>query len=356
MPERPSSHAMSGPPGGAEAFSARSAGVATAGGPRSRVPGVGACALLACAALAATSCAEPGPAPDASPRDGVRIVLVTHGQAADPYWSIVANGAADAAADMGVDVQYQAPATFDMVAMSDLIDGAVAARPAGLAVSIPDAAALRPAIERALAAGIPIVSINSGAPMSRELGLLAHVGQPEYEAGRAAGVRLAGLGHLAVLCVHHEVGNAALDERCAGAAEALGEAGGEATVLPVDLGDPDDTEQRIRGALAGGAYDAVLTLGPTAAGPALAAVAPTGVAFATFDLTAEVADAVADGRALFAVDQQPYLQGYLPVVMLVKHAETLTMPGGGGVVATGPRFVTAEDAARVRELARRGVR
>jgi len=340
----------------AEATARARALVERAGAPRSRASWAAACALLAGAALAAASCAEPGRDRNASPREGVRIVLVTHGQAADPYWSIVANGAADAAADLGVDVQYQAPTTFDMVAMSDLIDGAVAGRPAGLAVSIPDAAALRPAIERALAAGIPVVSINSGADASRRLGLLAHVGQPEYEAGRAAGARLADLGHLAVLCVHHEVGNAALDERCAGAADALVEAGGDATVVPVDLGDPDDTEQRIRGALARGGYDAVLTLGPTAAGPALAAVAGTGVEFATFDLTAEVAGAVADGRALFAVDQQPYLQGYLPVVMLVKHAETLTMPGGGGVVATGPRFVTAEDAARVRELARRGVR
>lgn len=307
---------------------------------------------LSCAAVA--SCAD---RPAAGPsRDGVRIVVVTHGQAADPYWSVVANGAADAAADMGVQVQYQAPPSFDMVAMSDLIDAAVAARPQGLVVSIPDAAGLLPALERAAAAGIPIVSINSGARASAELGLLAHVGQPEYEAGRAAGRRLAEGGARTVLCVHHEVGNAALDARCAGAADALAEEAGSLTVLAVDLADPDDAEQRVRGALARDSVHAVLTLGPAAAGPALAAVAGTGTAFATFDLTEEVASAVADGRALFAVDQQPYLQGYLPVVMLVKYAETLTVPGGGGVVATGPGFVTRENAARVRELARAGIR
>lgn len=308
---------------------------------------------LACAVLA--SCADAPPA-DRQSRDGVRIVVVTHGQAADPYWSVVANGARDAAADMGVSVQYQAPPTFDMVAMSDLIDAAVAALPQGLVVSIPDAAALRPALERAAAAGIPIVSINSGARASAELGLLAHVGQPEYEAGRAAGRRLAEGGARGVLCVHHEVGNAALDARCEGAAAALAEAGGSLDVLAVDLADPDDAEARLRGALARGSADAVLALGPAAAGPALAAVAGTGAAFATFDLTEEVASAIADGRALFAVDQQPYLQGYLPVVMLVKYAETLTVPGGGGVVATGPGFVTRENAARVRELARAGIR
>ncbi|HSM35247.1 MAG TPA: substrate-binding domain-containing protein [Longimicrobiales bacterium] len=322
-------------------------------------PGLRAAAsLLAVAGCVVGAC--DGPAEQggsgAEGRAAMRIVVVTHGQAADPYWSVVANGAADAGRDMGVDVQYQAPATFDMVAMSDLLDGAVAAAPAGIVVSIPDAAALRPAIERAVAAGIPVVSINSGADVSRDLGLLAHVGQPEYEAGRAAGARLAETGALAVLCVHHEVGNAALDDRCRGVADALAAAGGGSTVLGVDLADPDDTEQRIRAALADGAYDAVLTLGPAGAAPALAAVEGSDAGFATFDLTDEVAAAVEAGRALFAVDQQPYLQGYLPVVMLVKYAETLTMPGGGGVVATGPGFVTAETAARVRELARRGVR
>ncbi|MEN8376757.1 MAG: substrate-binding domain-containing protein [Gemmatimonadota bacterium] len=306
-------------------------------------------------ALAALGCAREPPDPPAG-RGGVRIVLVTHGQAADPYWSIVANGAADAGDDLGVEVQYQAPTAFDMVAMSDLIDAAVVARPAGLVVSIPDGDALAPALRRALDAGIPVLSINSGAETSRALGLLAHVGQPEYEAGRAAGGRLLTEGARAVLCVHHEVGNAALDARCAGAADALAVGGGTLTVLAVELADPDDAELRVRGALSRRQTDAVLTLGPAAAAPALAAVEGSDVAFATFDLTEEVARAVADGRALFAVDQQPYLQGYLPVVMLVKYAETLTMPGGGGVVATGPGFVTRQNAAAVVELARQGVR
>lgn len=286
----------------------------------------------------------------------MRVVVVTHGQAADPYWSIVANGAEDAARDLGVDVQYQAPPTFDMIAMSDLIDAAVAAAPAGLVVSIPDGAALRPAIERALAAGIPVVSINSGAPVSRELGLLAHVGQPERDAGVAAGRRLVADGTRSVLCVHHEVGNAALDDRCAGASDAMEEAGGSLDVLAVDLADPDDSEQRIRAALGRGTYDAVLTLGPAAASPALAAIGESATRFATFDLTEDVARAIAEGRAAFAVDQQPYLQGYLPVVFLVKYAETLAVPGGGGVVATGPGFVTSENAGRVAELVRRGIR
>ncbi len=311
---------------------------------------------LTAALCLATLASCGGPPPVERSREGVRIVVVTHGQAADPYWSVVANGAEDAAADMGVEVQYQAPASFDMVAMSDLIDAAVAARPQGLVVSIPDGAALGPALERAVGAGIPVVSINSGAQASARLGLLAHVGQPEYEAGLAAGKRLAEAGARTALCVHHEVGNAALDARCAGAADALAEAGGSLAVLAVDLADPDDAEQRIRGALARQSVDAVLTLGPAAAGPALAAVEGTGTSFATFDLTEEVATAVADGRALFAVDQQPYLQGYLPVVLLVKYRETLTMPGGGRVLATGPGFVTPENAARVRDLTRAGIR
>jgi simple sugar transport system substrate-binding protein len=293
-------------------------------------------------------------------RDAMRIVFVTHGQSADPFWSVVANGARDAAADLGVRLQYQAPNTFDMVEMSNLVRSTVAARPAGLVVSIPDPAALGAALRAAAAAGVPIISINSGADTYRELGVLAHVGQTEYEAGFGGGERLAQAGVRRALCINHEVGNIGQDQRCRGMADALGQAGGTARVLSVNLADPDDTQQRVANALrADPAVDGMLALGPNSADPALAALRSTGrggVAFGTFDLTPRVLEAVRDGEMLFAIDQQQYLQGYLPVMMLVKYIETGTLPGGGDIIRTGPGFVTREDAAAVIDLAGRGIR
>ena len=294
-------------------------------------------------------------------RDSLRIVFVTHGQSADPFWSVVANGANDAARDLGVRLQYQAPASFDMIEQSNLIRSTTAARPHGIVLSIPDPDALRAAITAARQAGIPVISINSGADVYRELGILAHVGQTEYEAGYGGGQRLAAAGVRRALCINHEVGNTAQDQRCRGLADALAQAGGSVSVLAVDLADPDDTQQRIAGALRGdSAIDGMLTLGPAGADPALAALRETGragtVSFGTFDLTLRVLEALGEGELLFAIDQQQYLQGYLPVVLLVKYLETGAMPGGGDIIRTGPGFVTRENAAAVLELTRRGLR
>jgi simple sugar transport system substrate-binding protein len=316
--------------------------------------------LLVLVALGASAagCGRDGRA--AADRDGVRIVFVTHGQSADPFWSVVANGARDAGRDLGVSVQYQAPVRFDMVEMSNLIRSTTAARPHGLVVSIPDPAALAEAIRAATAAGIPVVSINSGAEAYRDLGVLVHVGQTEYEAGFAGGERLAQAGVRKALCINHEVGNAAQDQRCRGLLDAVSRQGGSASVLGVNLADPDDAQQRIVNALrTDPGIDGMLALGPAGADPALAAVRatrPGAVAFGTFDLTTRVLEAVRDGEMLFAIDQQQYLQGYLPVIMLVKHLETRTLPGGGDIIRTGPGFVTRDDAATVMDLTARGIR
>jgi len=299
-----------------------------------------------------------GGAPD---RPAVRIVMVTHGQTSDPFWSVVANGAGDAANELGVRLEYQAPTTFDMVRMGQLLDAAVASRPSALAISIPDPDALAPSVEAAVAAGIPVLSLNAGDAVWERLGLLGHLGQTEYEAGRAAGERLASGGARHVLCVNHEVGNLSLDTRCRGLAEGLAGRGAAMQVLGVSLADPEDAAQRIRGALArDAAVDGMLMLGPGSAAPALAALRESGragrIAVGTFDLTPEVLAAVRDGHLLFAIDQQPYLQGYLAVVLLTKYLDTKAMPGGGQLIRTGPGFVTRENAAAVIALAERGIR
>ncbi len=294
-------------------------------------------------------------------REGVRIVAVTHGQSADPFWSVVANGIDDAAKDLGIRVEYQAPTSFDMVRMSQLIDAAVASRPQGMLVSVPDADALGGAIRKAIAAKIPVVSINSGADDWQKLGVLGHIGQTEYEAGRAGGEKLAGAGARKVVCVNHEVGNLALDERCRGLSEALRAAGGSVSVLSVNLADPTDAQQRIGNALQSDAQvDGVLTLGPAGATPALAALralkGSRRIHFGTFDLGTDVLQALQNNEMLFAIDQQPYLQGYLGVMLLVKYLETGAMAGGQQIIRTGPGFVTRENAAQVARMIERGVR
>ncbi len=289
-----------------------------------------------------------------------RIVVVTHGQASDPFWSVVKKGVDQAAADMRVSVEYQAPATFDMVAMSQLIEAAVATEPDGLVVSIPDPDALEPAIRTAIEAGIPVISINSGSDVAAEFGVLAHIGQTEYEAGYGGGQRMAAAGATNALCVNQEVGNIGLDLRCQGFSDAMAEAGGRVSVLAVELADPTGTVNRISAALAADpTIDAIFTLGPTGAAPALEALEREGMMgellLATFDLSPEVLAAVRDGKMLFAIDQQQYTQGYLAIVYMTLFLENLNTPGQI-LIPTGPGFVTQDTAAQVIALSAAGTR
>jgi simple sugar transport system substrate-binding protein len=245
-----------------------------------------------------------------------------------------------------------------MVEMSNLIDAAVASNPDGLIVSIPDADALGPAIQSAVDGGIPVISINSGSDVFQDLGVLTHIGQTEFEAGLQAGERLAEAGGTNAICVNQEVGNVALDLRCEGFTEGFG---GPVEVVPVDLNDPQATQSTIENTVTGNQdIDTILTLGPTGATPTLQALQGSGriedINLATFDLSPEVLQAIADGEMAFAIDQQQYLQGYLPVVFLTKFIETLALPGGGGVVLTGPGFVEQDTAEEVIELSEQGVR
>src|SRR5918994_3787109 len=158
--------------------------------------------LLAIALTASIGSGAPVLGQDDAGRGDLRFVVVSHGQASDPFWSVVQNGVNQAAEDMGVQVEYTAPDTFDMVEMSQLIDAAVATEPDGLVVSIPDPDALRESIQGEVDAGIPVVSMNSGVDVYEELGLLTHVGQTEFEAGVGAGERMAHEGITNALCIN----------------------------------------------------------------------------------------------------------------------------------------------------------
>ena len=326
-------------------------------------------ALVVGAALIVAACqsgttARTGPDGALVKRADITIEVVTHGQAIDGFWGVVRNGVKAAAADMGVTVNYSAPdAESDMVKMSQLIEAAIAKKPDGLVVSIPNPDALGPAIEKAVAAGIPVISMNSGSDVFRDLGVIAHVGQTEYEAGFGAGERFKAAGVKNAVCFNQEVGNQALTLRCNGFFDGLGIGADNGVVLTGNISDPADMQAKMEAALQGDdTIDGLLTLGPSVSDPALAAIEAAGktgqVHLATFDLSANALTAIKDGKMDFAIDQQQFIQGYLPIVMLVMYAETrnLATGNGAGLVMTGPGFVTKDGAADVIALSAKGLR
>jgi len=296
-------------------------------------------------------------------RSNLKFYVITHGQASDPFWSVVKKGVDQAGKDMGVQVVYEAPAsaTFDVVAMAHLIDSAVAAHPAGLVVSIPDPNGLGPSIKAAVAAGIPVISINSGSDVARSLGVLVHIGQTEEQAGIGGGQKMGTAGVKHALCVNQEVGNAALTLRCKGFEEGLSQTdGGTVKVIGVNLSNPTQTQQTIEAALQHDpSIDGIMTLGPTGATPALKALQDlnkTGqIKLATFDLSSDVLQAIKNGQMLFAIDQQQYLQGYLPIVLLTLYKTNLNTIAND-VLQTGPGFVTSDNVNQVIQLTAQGTR
>ena len=290
----------------------------------------------------------------------LRFVFVTHGQASDPFWSVVQRGARDAGRHVGARIEYQAPESFDLVTMAQLIDAALASSPDGLVVSIPDGDALEEVLLDAYEAGVPVISINSGGEHSKRVRALVHVGQSEYEAGYGGGVRMVEAGATRALCINQEVGNLALDTRCAGFAAALNEAGHSSELLAVELADPTESSQRIQAALRSDpSIDGLLTLGPTGALPTLMALEDAGrsgdILFGTFDASPEVLQAIEAGTVLFAIDQQQYMQGYLPVVLLSLYLRNENLVAHESI-STGPGFVTSSNVDRLRELTRDGTR
>jgi simple sugar transport system substrate-binding protein len=285
----------------------------------------------------------------------MRFVVVSHGQASDPFWSVVKNGVDQAAEDLGVTVEYRAPDTFDMVQMAQIIDASVASQPDGLVVSIPDGEALGDSIRNAVASGIPVISMNSGSDVREELGVAVHVGQTEFEAGQGGGKQMQAAGVTKAICVNQEVGNVALDLRCEGFTDGLG---GAVEVLSVSM-DPTEIGNAVKAYLSANPdTDGVLTLGPSAAEPTMAALEEIEmldqVTFGTFDLSPGVLQAIDEGKMLFAIDQQQYLQGYLPIQLLKLYHLYGLMPAG--TVMTGPGFVTQDNAAQVIDLSAKGIR
>ena len=281
------------------------------------------------------------------------FAVVTHGSAGDAFWDVVNNGADQAATDLGVTVDYQSDG--DPGRQSQLIDAAVNQQVDGIVVSMANPDALQDSVEAAVAAGIPVVTINSGAAESVAFGAIGHVGQDETIAGQGAGERLRADGATSVLCVIHEAGNIGLEQRCDGASTGLGS---EVQTLQVDINDLAAAQSTITSQLQGGDVDAILTLNSSVAQVAAAAVSDAGsqAQVATFDLNEDVISGIQEGTISFAVDQQQYEQGYLPVVMLKLYAENLNTVGGGQPVLTGPGIVDETNVEEIADLASSGTR
>ena len=282
------------------------------------------------------------------------FAVVTHGSAGDAFWDVVQKGAEDAGEQLGVSVDYQSDG--DPQRQSQLIEAAVNQDVDGIVVSMANPDALQDSIAAAVEAGIPVVTINSGAEQSTEFGAIGHVGQDEVIAGQGAGQRLAADGAQNVLCVVHEAGNIGLEQRCDGASQGLGR---DVRLLQVDINDLQAAQSTITSQLQSDpSIDAVLTLNSAVAASAAAAASDAGVdaEIATFDLNGDVISAIQDGTVAFAVDQQQYEQGYLPIVMLQLYARNLNTVGGGQPVLTGPGIVDSANVDEIADLASAGTR
>jgi simple sugar transport system substrate-binding protein len=286
---------------------------------------------------------------------GMRVALITHGGQGDTFWDRVQKGAQAAAAKDGIELTYANDS--DPAKQAQLVRDAIHDKVDGLAVTLAKPQAMKGPVAEARSAGIPVVGLNSGIDAWRSQGLLEYFGQDESLAGRAVGDRLDATGAKHALCVIHERGNVALEARCAGVKKTFT---GQTEMLYVEGTDMDAVNASLTARLQqDSTIDEVVTLGSQFALTAVTAVKAAGsrAKVATFDLDKDLVTAVRDGSVQFAVDQQPYLQGYLAVDALWLYRTNGNLSGGGvAPVLTGPAFVTKTNVAAVARFAAAGTR
>jgi len=305
--------------------------------------------LAAAAAIAAT----PMIVASSAAASGEKYVLVSHAPDSDSWWNTIKNGIALAGEQMGVEVEYRNPPTGDLADMARIIEQAAASGPNGIITTLADYDVLKGPITNAVNSGIDVIIMNTGTPdQAREIGALMYVGQPEYDAGLAAGRRAKGDGITSFLCVNHYIVQPSSQERCQGFADGLGVERGSQMI---DAGqDPAEIKNRVLAYLSANPdTDAVLTLGPTSADPTLLALEENGMAgdiyFGTFDLGGEIVKGIKSGVIKWGIDQQPFLQAYLPVVVMTNYHRYGVLPGNN--INSGPGFVTADGLTKIEEYA-----
>ena len=314
--------------------------------------------LAVAGVLALSGCSGTGQEDTSSSDSGsvdLDIAVITHGAPGDSFWDVVRSGADRAADDLGITVDYNSDP--DPTRQAELIDNAVSQGVDGIVVSMANPDGLRDSVEAAVAAGIPVITINSGQGQSAEFGAITHVGQDETTAGKAVGERLNQEGQTGkVLCVIHEAGNIGLEDRCSAVASTYA---GQVENLQVDGTDTAQVQDTILSKLQSDPdVGVVLALQGQVAVAAVAAQGDAGTSaeIDTFDISSDVTDAITAGDITFAVDQQPYVQGYLPVSFLYLFATNGNVVGGGQPVNSGPAFITQDNAAEVAEFAANGTR
>ena len=292
---------------------------------------------------------------DVTQTGDLTFYMITHSDDG-PFWSVFKRGAEAAAEAVGVEMVWQG-SNNDANVQAEFIDAAIAAGADGLGVSLPNVDAVRGGIDTAVSAGIPVYTVNSGVDVYKDLGATTHVGQTEVIAGEGSGERFNDAGVTKILCGRQEPDNGALIERCDGVANTFG---GTVVSEFMEL-DADQVAQEaaISAALAADPdIDGFMGTGPVIAMSGLRAVQGLGrdVTIGGFDITDELIDAIGAGDILFTVDQQQYLQGYIPIILMFLEVTNSNTLGGGLPILTGPGFVTADNAAAVAALVTAGTR
>ena len=287
-----------------------------------------------------------------SPR--ATIAFVTHQAPGDTFWDLVRRGAEAAAAKDDIDLQYSHDP--DAAGQANLVRSAVDAKVAGIAVTLAVPGVMAPAIQFANAAKIPVVALNSGIADWKAMGVLEYFGQDELIAGEAVGERFSHEGAHNALCVIHEPGHVGLEARCAGVAKGFN---GNTQKLYVNGVDKSTVKAAVIAKLHQDfSIDRILTLGAPMASAALEAVgeANSYARVDTFDTNSAVVDAIKNGMIDWAIDQQPFLQGYLAVDSLWLYLTNGNVIGGGVPTLTGPSFVDETNIDTVADLAEAGTR
>ncbi|MGC3001701.1 sugar ABC transporter substrate-binding protein [Streptomyces sp. G35A] len=282
------------------------------------------------------------------------FAMITHAGDGDTFWDIVQSGAKQAAVKDNVRFLYSHDDEAQQQAQ--LVDAAVDKKVDGIIVTLAKPDAMKAAVARAREAGIPVVTVNSGSAESKRFGALTHIGQDETIAGEAVGEELNERGRRKALCVLHEQGNVGHEQRCDGVAKTFD---GTVARLHVNGTSMPDVQSAIEARLQSDAgVDAVVTLGAPYADTAVKARQGAGsdAEVDTFDLNAKVAAGLRDGSLGFAVDQQPYLQGYQAVDLLWLYRYNADVLGGGRPVLTGPQIITEDDADALEAYTKRGTR
>ncbi|MDX3587953.1 sugar ABC transporter substrate-binding protein [Streptomyces europaeiscabiei] len=285
----------------------------------------------------------------------MKVALVTHQAPGDTFWDIVRKGAQAAADKDNIELIYSADPNAGTQA--NLVQNAIDQKVDGIAITLAKPDAMKDVVAKATKEGIPVVGLNSGLSDWQNLGLMSFFGQDESVAGEAFGKRLNDVGAKKAVCVVQEQGNVGLEQRCAGVEKTFE---GDTEILNVTGTDMPSVKSTITAKLKQDtAIDYVVALGAPYALTAVQSVADAGskAKVATFDLNKELTDSIKSGDIEFAVDQQPYLQGYLAVDSLWLYKNNGNYSGGGEeAVLTGPAFVDKKNVDAIAKFAAKGTR